>query len=119
MLKLFADECIHADLISAIKKRGFDIITVKDAGLNGASDDQIFKFALKNQRILLTFDREFGDVFRFNISHTGGIIIILIEQLNHEDLINIILNFLSFINPGDIDGKLVIVGRNRIRIIDR
>jgi len=47
MLKILADECIHRDLIRALMKAGFNILTISEANLKGASDDSVFNFAVK------------------------------------------------------------------------
>ena len=120
MLKLFIDECINWDVIFALRQNGFDTLTVRDTKLTGSDDETIFKFACENKRILLTYDRGFGDIFRFNISESSGIIIILTGQMKKNEIINIILSFISTIDKQtDLRGKLVIVGKSRIRITER
>lgn len=119
MLKIFADECVHIDLISALKRGGHNVKTARDAGFAGADDSAIFRFAAEDKRILLTFDRGFGDVFRFNIKQSKGIVIILVGQMEREEIINNTLSFFAFIVEHNISGKLAIVGRNRIRIIGK
>lgn len=119
MLKIFADECVHIDLISALKQGGHNVKTARDSGFAGADDYAIFMFAAKDERILLTFDRGFGDVFRFNIKQSKVIVIILVGQMDREEIINNTLSFFAFIAEHNIGGKLAIVGRNRIRIIGK
>lgn len=119
MIKIFADECIPTDIISALRGKNFDVLTVKEAGLTGSEDGIIFDFALKNKRVVLTFDRGFGDIFRFNISKSSGVVIILINQMFREEIADILLNFIFFIKSGDLKGKLVIIGKNKIRISGR
>ena len=72
MYKIFADECIHTDLIEALKINGHLVQTVHDVGLSGATDAEIFNHAVSNSLILLTFDRGFGDIFTYNISKSVG-----------------------------------------------
>ena len=119
MLKIFADECITQDIVIALRDQGLDILTAREAGLIGADDDAIFDFALKDKRILLTFDREFGNIFRFSINKSAGVVIILIGQMSKEETINIPLNFFSFAKSRDLKSKLVIIGKTRIRISKR
>lgn len=120
MLELFIDECINWDIIFALRQKGFNILTVKDAGLTGSDDETIFKFACENKRILLTYDRGFGDIFRFNISESNGIIIVLTGQMKKDEIVNIILSFMFTINKQpDLCGKLVIIGKSKIRITGR
>ena len=119
MLKILTDECVHTDLVSALKQIGHNVRTLKEAGLVGTDDEAVFKLAQQDRRILLTFDRGFGDVFRFNINHAAGVIIILIEQMTREEIISITLDFLNLVKQSEIAGKLAIVNRNKIRIIKR
>ena len=120
MLKLFIDECINWDVVFALRQGGFDTLTVKDARLTGSDDETIFKFACENKRILLTYDRGFGDIFRFNISKSNGIIIILTGKMKKDEIINIVLSFISTVDKQiDLRGKLVIIGKSKIRITER
>ncbi|MBU4142850.1 DUF5615 family PIN-like protein [Patescibacteria group bacterium] len=119
MLKILADECIHIDLILAIKKRGFDVISIREAGLIGASDKEVFNFAVREKRILLTFDRGFGDIFRFAIARSAGVVVVLIDQMTKKEIIEIVLGFLAFIKASGVGGRLAIIGKNRARIIER
>ena len=88
MIKLFADECINSSLVFALKKSGFDVLTVREAGLSGSSDEIIYNFAQTKQRVLLTFDRGFGDIFRFNIAESHGVIVILANQMERDKIAN-------------------------------
>lgn len=102
-----------------MRNKNFDVLTIKEAGLTGSEDEIIFDFAFKNKRALLTFDRGFGDIFRFNISKSSGVIIILVNQIFREEIADILLNFISFIKSSDLKGKLVIIGKTKIRISGR
>ncbi|MCG2695437.1 DUF5615 family PIN-like protein [Candidatus Parcubacteria bacterium] len=120
MLKLFADECVNWDVVFALRQNGFNVLTVQEAGLTGSDDEAILKFACDNKRILLTYDRGFGDIFRFNIFQSNGIVVILVGKIKKNEIINIILSFMSNINrQNDLRGKLVIIGKTKIRIKGR
>ncbi|MFH1456568.1 MAG: DUF5615 family PIN-like protein [Patescibacteria group bacterium] len=119
MLKIFADECINKDIILVLRQNDFDVKTVKDAKLIGASDDEIFNFIKKSKRILVTFDRGFGDIFRFDISKSSGVIVVLNAKMKKDEVANTILGFTKFIANKNLKGKLVIVGKNKVRIIGR
>lgn len=119
MIKVFADECIYADFILKLRSNGIDVLTAKDAGLKGKDDETIFAFAQKQKRILLTFDRGFGDIFRFNIKRSHGVIIVLINQMNSSEIPNITLLFISTTKEQNLRGKLVIIGKTKIRISER
>jgi len=119
MLKIFADECVHQDMISALEQNDFDVMTANQAGLTGSDDESIFNFALENKQILLTFDRGFGDIFRFSIAKSSGVIIMLMSQMSKTETIDILLKFLDFIKKDKLNGKLAIIGKTKIRISTR
>jgi len=58
-MKILADECIHRDLLEALEKEGFGILSVRDVE-RGASDERVFELAKESERVLLTFGRGFG-----------------------------------------------------------
>lgn len=120
MFKLLADECVNADVVLGLRESGFDVLTVREAGLTGCDDDAVFAFALENKRILLSFDRGFGDIFRFTISKSSGVIVVLVGQMSKSDIVTIILSFFAVMNtPTHLRGALAILGKTRIRLIRR
>ena len=119
MYQILADECIHLDLIKALRQAGLDVLTVIEAGLSSASDETVFELAVKKKRILLTFDRGFGDIFRFDISGSCGVVIVLINQMTKKEIISLPLAFFNFQKGRSLAGKLAIIGKRRIRISQR
>ncbi|MFH1564861.1 MAG: DUF5615 family PIN-like protein [bacterium] len=120
MLKFIADECVNQDIVLVLRQSGLDVLTIREAGLTGTDDEFVFNFAHEHKRILLTYDRGFGDIFRFNISKSNGIIIILIGQMEKNKIAQILLSFISTINKTEnLLGKLVIIGKSKIRITNR
>lgn len=119
MYRILADECIHLDLANVLRQVGLDVLTVDEARLSGASDQAVFRAAVKKKRILLTFDRGFGDIFRFDISSSFGVVIILIGQMTRRETVDLPLAFFSFQKGRSLAGKLAIIGKRRIRISER
>lgn len=119
MIKILADECIHSDLISSLRKANLDVVTATEAGLSAKSDETVFAKAVSSKRILLTFDRGFGDIFRFDISASPGIVILLIGRMDKTEIINIPLAFFTKLGKRQLAGQLVIIGKHRIRISQR
>lgn len=127
MLKLLADECVHADMVLALRQSGFEVRTVRQASLAGADDEAIFACAVINDFVLLTFDRGFGDIFRFSITKSPGVIIVLANQMMMAEAMQVLIGFASHVvkqMEADVldmglKGKLAIIGKNKIRIIGR
>jgi predicted nuclease of predicted toxin-antitoxin system len=115
MLKILADECVHEDLIEAIRGEGFDVLNVRELA-QGASDENVFELAMKQKRVLLTFDREFGNIFIYDIKNSFGVVIILIGQLKKEEIIKYTTTFLKSELAKNMKKKLAIIGKKKVRI---
>lgn len=74
-MNFLADECCDAGLVAALRADGHDVLfAVED--LRGSSDDEILRRAFTEDRILLTEDKDFGElVFRLG-RPTHGIILL-------------------------------------------
>lgn len=114
---ILADECIPHDSIIALKAAGFSVYTVSACGLSGKPDEDIFDYAVKHSLPLFTFDRGFGDIFRFNHSKCNGVIIVLVKSMAKEEIINLPIAFLQTYQQ--IKGKLIIIGVRKVRVIQR
>ncbi len=57
MLKILLDE-MYAGLKEYFETLGWDVLTVQDAGLNGAKDKTIVEYAKKNDLLLVTQDQK-------------------------------------------------------------
>jgi hypothetical protein len=50
----YADENVDGGAVQAARRRGVEIVTVRDAGLLGAGDPAQFAYAIENQYVLVT-----------------------------------------------------------------
>lgn len=77
MLRIFADENVHTEIINGLKRHGFDIITAIDKGLAGRRDIDILKIAEKEKCVLLTGDKDFGGLLEFGPLYGKGKVVLL------------------------------------------
>ena len=70
-MDLLADESVDFPIIKWLRERGHDVVAIADS-IAGASDLQVLQTAVNLRRVLLTFDRHFGElVFRHQIKPPG------------------------------------------------
>ncbi len=55
-LRLYIDEMIPTDLALILRQYGYDIMTAKEAGMLGRSDEEQLAFAANQGRAILTFN---------------------------------------------------------------
>lgn len=70
-MRFFLDEHIAGAVADALRRRGFDVLTVKEARALGAPDIDHFEFARAQQRIIVTQDADFLRIRAAGESHAG------------------------------------------------
>lgn len=58
-MKFLADEDFPKPLVVKIRNLGFSVKTIQQENLQGSSDETVASIAIKEKRILLTFDTDF------------------------------------------------------------
>ena len=75
MLRFLADESCDFAAVRALRAAGFDVLSVAEA-LAGADDEGVIALALREGRILLTEDKDFGQlVFAAGRKSVGVVLI--------------------------------------------
>lgn len=83
-LSLLADENITAATVQKLRERGHDVLWVLEDAPR-SPDEQVLDWAGTSGRILLTFDKDFGDlVYRERVSFEGGIVLFRLSGLKAQ-----------------------------------
>ena len=78
-MRFLAHENFPLDAVEALRQQGHDVIWIRTES-PGVSDVQVLNRAQAENRILVTFDKDFGElVFRSKCSASVGIILFRIE----------------------------------------
>jgi len=114
-LRFLIDQNISSE--TTIFLRGLNIILedVRDVGLKGKSDDEIYEYARKNNLIIITFDHEFAFNF-INKKDLIGVIILRIHPQILETVNNTLKGFFEKIKEEHIKGNVIVIEKGRIRI---
>lgn len=109
-----ANENIPFRCIQLLRHEGFDIAAIIE-DTPGAKDFDILERAARENRILLTFDRDYGDlIFRKRLPAPLGVIYLRFDPLTPEEPAAQLKNLLS--QPGlVIEGKFTVFERKRVR----
>jgi predicted nuclease of predicted toxin-antitoxin system len=82
-MKFIADECVDWQIVEYLRKIGYKILYVLEIE-PGISDEKVLDIANKESAILITADKDFGElVFRQN-RMTSGIILIRLAGLQPD-----------------------------------
>lgn len=75
MLRFLADESCDFAAVRALRAEGFDVLAVAEA-IPGAEDDQVIEHAVREGRLLLTEDKDFGQLVYAAGHASCGIVLI-------------------------------------------
>lgn len=111
------DENLSRRVAELFRSAGHDAMTVREQGLQSASDERVFEAAARERRTLVTFDRDLGQVLRFPPDAGAGIIVIDVgPRASHQGLLNRTRDLLALIETRSPDRALWIVEPGRVRV---
>ena len=118
-MRFIADEGVDAQIVAALRKEKHDVLYVMELN-TGASDPEILSSANEENRILITRDKDFGElVFRLRKVHSG-IILNRLYQLDSKTKADIVIEVLKKYGEKLYGAYTVIQpGRVRIRKIEK
>src|SRR5688572_18053009 len=115
-MQLLANENLPLDVVEAIRGLGHDVAWIR-TDAPGSDDRDILRRAVSEHRILLTFDKDFGDLaFQFGLPATCGIIPFRLQASSAVALAVMITAALQSRN--DWKGHFSVVEAGRIRMRD-
>ena len=65
MKTFLVDEGIARTTILLLRSYGYNVESVRSVQLHGASDEEIARYAVEHQRMILTLDQDFGELYHF------------------------------------------------------
>lgn len=74
-MKFLIDNALSPSMADGLKKAGYDAIHVRDIGMSKASDMDILNFALKEERIIVSADTDFGTLLALHDSSKPSFIL--------------------------------------------
>jgi predicted nuclease of predicted toxin-antitoxin system len=74
-VRILADENFPGEAVQALRQRGHDVFWVR-TDAPGSSDDAVLRRAQLEARVLLTMDKDFGELaFRAGLPASSGIVL--------------------------------------------
>ena len=70
-IRYYTDEHVSRAVIRGLRERGIDILSVPEADMMGAKDDEHLEFALRESRVLFTQDTDFLRLAAEGREHAG------------------------------------------------
>ena len=113
-MKIVADESVDYGVILELRKNGYNVLAIEDS-YKGSEDEMVLEISLKENSILMTEDKDFGElVFRLNKAHIG-IVLIRLLGVDLESKNKIIIKSLQE-NFETMKNSFSVISENQTRI---
>jgi Domain of unknown function (DUF5615) len=111
------DENLSRSVAELFRGAGHDVTTVREQQLHGAPDEEVFDASVRENRALVTLDRDLGQVLRFPPAASSGIVVIDPgPRASHRTLLEHVRELLAIVETRSPDRSLWIVEPGRLRI---
>ena len=113
-MTFLADESVDFPIVKSLRDQNFivDYITELKPGI---SDDQVIELASQKSRILITADKDFGDLTFRKKKVSEGIILYRLPGLSNTDKAVLVTTIIKD-HFSDIPGSFTVITKDSIRI---
>jgi predicted nuclease of predicted toxin-antitoxin system len=113
-MRIIANENVMATVVGELRNRGHDVFWVKES-MPKSADDAILARAQSEQRLVLTHDKDFGELaFRYGLPAECGVFLIRLSGGGRQADVDQVLNAIESRN--DWAGHFSVATRGRIRM---
>jgi predicted nuclease of predicted toxin-antitoxin system len=115
-VRFLIDESLSARVAYFLEIEGHDTIHVGELGLLGAPDTDVMRSAVDSERIVVSADTDFGELLA--VGRHPGPSVVLFRRAPHrpEEQARLLLASLAEAEESLMQGAVVVVSRDRVRI---
>jgi predicted nuclease of predicted toxin-antitoxin system len=116
-MRFLADMGVSLQVVEWLRTNGHEAVHLRDEGLQRLPNGDIFQKAANEQRIVLTFDLDFGEILAGSEGRIVSVILFRLRNTRTEFVIQRLADVLNSSSEELSRGAVVIVedGRHRVR----
>lgn len=113
-MRLVADENCDFSVVIDLRLAGYDVVSIAEK-MPGADDDAVIDFARSERRLLVTEDKDFGQLVFAAAKQNSGVVLIRYPASARSPLTAALLKFLS--DSGEsLYNRFAVLEPGRVRI---
>jgi predicted nuclease of predicted toxin-antitoxin system len=113
-MRLLADESVDFPIIQLLRHNRFDIRSVSEE-FAGKDDEFVLSLANEDSRILITSDKDFGELVYRLRRVSKGVILLRIEELLPVDKAALVLKVVQE-RGEELSGSFTVIGNAMVRV---
>ena len=88
-MKFLVDVGVGKKVENWLKENGFDVLSVRDID-SRAKDSQILRWSVDQQRMIISMDKDFGELVYNSGKHHAGVLILRLEDADADTKVAVI-----------------------------
>ena len=113
-MRFLADESCDFSVVRSLRADGHDVVAIADV-LPASDDALVMDLARREQRILLTEDKDFGQLVYANMQPSAGVIFIRYPANNRKTLPDAVVKLIKEAQSR-LEGRFIVLSPGRTRI---
>ncbi len=111
-----ADENIPLYAVKQLQKEGYKVISVTEE-FAGSSDEKILELSSRNKWVIITFDKDFGElIYKQKSNKPYGIILMRVTPKSPEYILQL-LKWLLLQTNISFEVNFVVLNKDKVRVI--
>lgn len=107
-IHLYFDEDVSVGIVENLRTRGFDVLSVRDAGARGRSDDEQMLYAVSQKRAIVThnrvdFEKQHVKLLENGMQHYG---VIIAKRRKDTEVVAKLLELLDAVTAEEMKNQL-------------
>jgi len=113
-VRLVADENCDFSLVVDLRLAGYDVVSITER-MRGADDETVIEFARSERRLLITEDKDFGQLVFAAAKQNSGVILIRYPASTRSALTAAVVKLLSD-NGENLYSRFAVLEPGRVRV---
>jgi len=116
-LKFIVDNALSPRVALGLREAGHEAVHVRDLGMATAEDDEIFEFAAREERVVVSADADFGTLLALRQEARPSVVLFrCTTQRRPDEQVQLLLTNLPGTQAALESGAVVVLEDSRIRI---
>jgi predicted nuclease of predicted toxin-antitoxin system len=115
-MRFLADMGVASRVVEWLREQGYDARHLREEQLQRLPDDQIFRKAVAENRVVLTLDLDFGEIVAFSGQQNVSVVLFRLQNTRAPHVIDRLRVVLQEALSALEQGAVVVVEESRFRI---
>jgi predicted nuclease of predicted toxin-antitoxin system len=115
-MRFLADMGVSTKVVQWLRQNGYDAKHLRDESLHRIPNGEIFTKAISENRVVMTFDLDFGEIIALSKGQKVSVILFRLHNTRTSFLINRLAAVLSDASDALEEGAVVVVEESRHRV---